>query len=509
MPMTIRRVVCTMCAVALLSRLCAAEFAVSQNPIPRAALQLTYKTTSNMWEFVDSFAMPYDRMRVLLCVAKNSSACDLTEESWSGLCSEIASHPTLASTAWRDIHETPDACLGRPVVLAAMHSEPPNKLFVNNTFPALQPFDTNAGMRTTENNGTIVLRVRFVYMKRIGEGAVHVISNGYELVMVPLQDSTHPLLVQSECSARGFRAPGMQLPPSLGGAVLQVEIINTSGIVERVCTWQCEIPYVKMPWNADAFTATSYTAASCVTTPDSFAAVALSFVIQYPAILNMNFNSKQMLLGLDQLAVKMADAMRLRFGRVRVLLSMRGSTINRRQVGEILTWVRETNTIDAYEAAITENPSFGLRPVLRPQRRLLAEDENATDSRDPDEFVVDAVIFAEQSEEANCCLVEGSIAAQQQQDATEFDFGIPVTSFDTPQVETTALVSRRSNPGNPSTPVAPSTIERDLAAADLAIWVIPVILLLCLFLILVCLFQTDGLYSNNKDDTDEKDEQGV
>jgi hypothetical protein len=84
-----------------------------------------------------------------------------------------------------------------------------------------------------------------------------------------------------------------------------------------------------------------------------------------------------------------------------------------------------------------------------------------------------------------------------------------VTSFDTPQVETTAIVSRRSNTGNASTPVAPSKIERDLAGADLPIWVIPVILLLCLFLILVCLFQTDGLYSTNEDDTDEKDEQGV
>ena len=500
MPPTIQRVLFAIGVMAFLSSPCAAQFAVSQNPIPPAALHLTYKTTSNMWEFVDSFAMPYDDMHVLLCVAQEALACDLAGVSFSGTCADLASHPVISSGAWRSIDDTPDACLQRPIVQAAMHSESPNKLFVNNSFTSLQRFHTGA---STVDNSTIVLRVQFVYLKRIGEGAVHVLSNGYQLVFEPLSDTTRPVLVRSECSARGFSAPGMQLPPSLGGAVMVVEVNEISG--ERMCTWQCQLPYVKMPWNAAAFTATSSTAASCVATPESFAAVALSFVIQYPSTLQMQFNSKQMLLGLDDLAVKMADAMRARFGLVRVLLSSRGSTVNRRQVGEILTWVRNTNTLDGVSSVITNNPLFSLRPLSRPLRRLLAENENVTDTESLDDFVVDVVIVAEQSEEANCCLVEGSVAAQQELNASEFDFGMLVTSFDPPEVETSAIVTFRKNNTLPhaetlQSPPIPTQHN------EFPWWFWPLILVCFLMFICICLFQPDGLYNPNTDKTQQFDE---
>ena len=284
--------------------------------------------------------------------------------------------------------------------------------------------------------------------------------------------------------------------------MLQVEIINTSGIRQRLCTWQCQLLYMKMLWNAEAFTATSSTTASCVTTPESFAAVALSFVIQYPAILKMQFNSKQLHLGLDQLAVRMANVMRERFGQVRVLLSIRGSTLNRRQVGEVLSWVRDFNSLDDYQAVIVENPSFVLRPMLLPQRRLLAEDENANDS--PDEFIVDTVIVADQSDEANCCLVEGTVAAQQELTVSEVDFGMNVTSFDTPQVETVATVSRRSNSNNQTSSITPTRTEGGL---PFPFWFVPIILVVLLILILICLFQTDGLYNTAEDENKESQEE--
>ena len=46
-----------------------AQFAPSVNPIPFAALRISYKNLLNAWEFVDRFVMPYERTVVLLCAA--------------------------------------------------------------------------------------------------------------------------------------------------------------------------------------------------------------------------------------------------------------------------------------------------------------------------------------------------------------------------------------------------------------------------------------------------------
>ena len=87
-----------MCLLALVAP-ASALFPPSVNPIPLAALQITYKSVRNAWEFVDRYAMPYERTVVLLCAAPASSACSLAELEFTGPCAELAAHPVLAAAA--------------------------------------------------------------------------------------------------------------------------------------------------------------------------------------------------------------------------------------------------------------------------------------------------------------------------------------------------------------------------------------------------------------------------
>jgi len=193
------RMLCALCLLALVAP-ASSLFPPSVNPIPLAALQITYKSVRNAWEFVDRYAMPYERMVVLLCAAPASSACGLAELEFTGTCAALAEHPVLAAAAWRNVDLAPDACLRAPVINASMRSAPPNRLLIDNNFTALRRFDTT----NSSADGGIALRVRFVYLQGLAGDAVHLRSAGYSLELAPLQDAPHAVHVQTECSARGF-----------------------------------------------------------------------------------------------------------------------------------------------------------------------------------------------------------------------------------------------------------------------------------------------------------------
>ena len=141
------------------------QFAPSENPIPRADLHISYQSALNQWEFVDQFAMPYERMAVLLCAAPPSSTCDLSTITFTGTCDELSAHPVFAASAWRLVGAAPDACLRAPALDASMHAVPPNKLLLDNNFAALGQFDTVErgpdSASGTNSTRSIALRVRF------------------------------------------------------------------------------------------------------------------------------------------------------------------------------------------------------------------------------------------------------------------------------------------------------------------------------------------------------------
>jgi len=432
--------------LSVMLRASAVQFVPVTNPIPLAALELTYKAARNEWLLVDRFAMPYERLLVKVCVARDAAMCDLALVHATASCAELAAHPSLAAPGWRSVDTSADACLRLPSAAGSgMRIEAPNALVLANNFALLRPFD----MRNA-SDGSVALRVRFVYVQGLGADAAHVHAAGYDIEMQALQDTPLAVLVQSECRARGFGAPHSHLAPALGGSLLHVVLVNVTGASapERVCAWQCVPPFLKMPWNAPAIrlddaSSSSPAAAACVRAPVSMNSVALSFeMLGYFS--GDIAASRQVLLGIDSLAVRMAAELSGRFGPVQVLLSLRGSVYNARQVQEIGAWVRAFNRVESMDFVETRNSAFALAsPPAGPNagtRRLLQQSTTTTLTR----ITVDAVIVAPSSPDASCCLA-GS-AAQVTGDATpaDYDFGTNVQSFDTPQVEYTQSVVRRT-----------------------------------------------------------------
>ena len=82
-------------------RASAAQFLPATNPIPLAALELTYKAARNEWLLVDRFAMPYERLLVQVCVARDAAQCDLALVHATTSCAELAAHPALAAPGRR------------------------------------------------------------------------------------------------------------------------------------------------------------------------------------------------------------------------------------------------------------------------------------------------------------------------------------------------------------------------------------------------------------------------
>ena len=476
-----------------------AQFAVSVNPIPLAALHISYQSALNEWEFVDRFALPYDRMAVLLCAAPATSACDLADVHFTGTCAELAAHPVLASSAWRSVGASPDECLPAPVLNASLRSGlrsvPPNALRLANNFTALRRFDTaqahaahaDAG-NGSAGTGGIELRVRFVHLQSLGRDAVHVRSSGYSLVMAPLQDAPSGVHVQSECGARGFSAPNTALPPALGGAVLEVYLATVAGRAERLCLWHCELPYTKMPWNAPALSAARpSTTGQCKLTPASFTAVGLSFVVRYPANESLRVDSQQLLFGLDRMAEDMAASLSPRFGELSVLLSMRNSSANPREVHAVSGWVRAFSARDGFDFEARDNADFSLQAAPQLRRRLLAQDSSA--------FVVDGLVVSGRTDDAACCMADAAVAAQQSLEMSVYDFDIPVSSLDTPQISTVIFVTQNSH--HQTQVMAPPPSEESASFAPLFILLVVLAVLVC-----VCLCQKDGFQKNETQDTE-------
>ena len=73
--------------------------------------------------------------------------------------------------------------------------------------------------------------------------------------------------------------------------------------------------------------------------------------------------SREILLGVDRLAELMAAELLHRFGPVRVLISLRGSTYNARQVQEVLDWARGFQRQQDYDFVQTVNTAFNLKNV--------------------------------------------------------------------------------------------------------------------------------------------------
>ena len=438
---TLTSVLGALCAIAMAAWPATTEFTASTNPIPYAALDMTYKADRNVWLFVDKFAVPYERMLVQLCVARDASSCSLASVHVSDTCASLSALAQFSSPSWRAVDARQDPCLDLSRVNASMRSEPPNSLALDNDFVALRAFDVSPDRSPAQNtsNGSIVLRVRFVYIQNLGPDSAHVHSLAYEIEMCPLQDSPGSVVVQSECGARGLRAPHSRLSPALGGSIIEVVVLDNSGTPARVCMWQCQLPYLKMPWNALPLTAntndSSYRAV-CVKAPSSFTTTALTIpMLQVNAI---TFDKSQdILVGVDSLAERMAAMLLARFGPVRVLISLRGSTYNARQVQEVLDWSRSFQRLQAYDFVETVNRDFTLKNATS-RRRLLQES-------DAQDMMLDVVIVADVNPQTQCCLGTTANQIPRQFDNSSFDFGVQIVTFGTPQVESTSTTTQRQN----------------------------------------------------------------
>jgi len=340
--------------------------------------------------------------------------------------------------------------------------------------------------------GSIVLHVRFVYVQSLGTSSAHVHSSGYQLVMRPLQDTPESVVVQTECSARGLRAPHSRLAPALGGSILEVVVLNNSGTPTRVCTWQCALPYLKMPWNAlpllvNVSASTSASAAftaSCVKAPDTFTAVAMTIPLLGVDALTFDL-SRDILLGVDSLAELLAADLLARFGPVRVLISLRDSEYNSRQVQELLDWVRGFQRLSEYNVVANANTAFNLKPARIASRRLLQESNvsgagGAGGAGGANTMMLDVVLVAETNTQTVCCLADS--AEEFPQKLKNYDLGTQTAQFADAQIETTAVATKKPQ----EEPMTQDQTSRRKSDNGASIWVpiLIVVMLLAAFIFL-------------------------
>jgi hypothetical protein len=363
-----------------------------------------------------------------------------------------------------------------------MHAVPPNKLLLDNNFAALGQFDTLErgpdSANGTNGNGpigtrSIALRVRFVYLQALGSSAVRVYSAGYALTMSPLRDNLHAVHVQRECGARGFSAPGSHLPPSQGGATLQVHETLVLGRAERLCIWSCELPYIKMPWNAPALSVARPSATGrCVLTPESFTAVSLSFAVRFDGNQSLRLDSEQMLLGIDQMAEDMTAALVPRFGELSVLLSMRNSSVNPHEVNDITAWVRSFNARNNFDVVAQDNPDYNLQDVVPLRRRLLQDKTTII-------FIIDGVVVAKRTDEAACCLGGAAVEAQQKLEPSTYDLDMLVSSLDKAQINSVVFVTQNEIYIDKVVTIAPKETSPELSPWIFVLVVVVVLAFFC------------------------------
>jgi len=333
--------------------------------------------------------------------------------------------------------------------------------------------------------GSIVLHVRFVYVQSLGTSSAHVHSSGYQLVMRPLQDTPESVVVQTECSARGLRAPHSRLAPALGGSILEVVVLNNSGTPTRVCTWQCALPYLKMPWNApplqvNVSASTAFTA-SCARAPASFAAVALTIPLLGVDVFTFDL-AAEILLGVDRLAELMAADLRARFGPVRVLISLRESEYNTRQVQEVLDWVRGFQRLPEYNVVASVNAAYSLKNTATANRRLLqaSNESGAGGAGGAHTAMLDVVLVAGINTQTECCLAAS--AAEFPQKLKSYDLGTQTAQFGEAQVETTAVATRKPQ----EVPMTQDQTSRRKSDDGSSVWapILIVVVLLAAFIFL-------------------------
>jgi len=386
-----------------------------------------------------------------------------------------------------------------------MHGQPPNRLVIANNFSALQPFarDASAPRRNASAAGPprVVLRVRFLYLINVGRAAVHVHSNAYELVMQPLLALPAAVRVQSECGARGFVAPDSHLPPAQGGAVLEVVVLprrpdaaDAGDAPARVCTWRCQPPYIKTPWNALAQPrSANRTAGGCSLTPPSFTALALSFKIFLSDFEDSSQPLEgetllQVLGGLDAMASRLAEDVRERYGIVQVILTLRNASAVTQPVQSVLSWISD---LDPDDTEVSESESSGAEPG--PGRRLLAAHasnasasnasasnasasnasasnasasnasfasnagtaSNASNASNASSassanasasqgYDVDALIMAPRSEQVSCCLAASAMYFQQRLQPADYEFGRRSVSLGEPKLDGVTVATKRA-----------------------------------------------------------------
>jgi len=142
----------------------------------------------------------------------------------------------------------------------------------------------------------------------------------------------------------------------------------------------------------------------------------------------------------------MASELAICFGSVQVLLSLRGSTYNARQVQEFLDWVRSNRRVQLVDFVETRNSAYTLKSALAYETQAaenssLLQQPAALDST----FVVNCIVISPASSDAACCLAESAAQVTTKLDPTQFDFG-PEQSVDritNAQIETSASVVER------------------------------------------------------------------
>jgi len=185
--------------------------------------------------------------------------------------------------------------------------------------------------------------------------------------------------------------------------------------------------------------------------------------------------SRDMLLGVDRFAESIAASLLAQFGPVRVLVSLRGSTYNARQVQEVLDWTRRFRQNQAFDVVLSVNADFTLKNAPGVTRRLLQQ------SAIGDSFL-DIVLVAATNLQTSCCLADIAKNIPKAFEASSFDFGTQTVALGEAQVESSASITERRRMEE----ATPEQVTRRAGNNNMSIW-LPIVLVL--IVAVACLLQ--------------------
>ena len=185
-----------------------------------------------------------------------------------------------------------------------------------------------------------------------------------------------------------------------------------------------------------------------------------------------------------------------------MLLSVRNSTENPREVGDVFAWARAFNARQGFNTEVRDNPDFNLgrdfslgTQQLARRRLLSADAEDAGNA-----FVVDGVVVSARSDVAACCLADNAVAAQQSLPASDYDLDMLNSAAEPAQVQSVVFVTQNAYQ---QVVYMPPPQEESASISPLFILFVVMLVFVCF-----CLCQKD-CFSNGEQDTEANKEESL